>query len=258
MAARTRLRARPNKLAAPNPQERSDPFLSVKSPHRVGVEFLELNGLEGVDMGELGVRVAIMSEDYFVAIGFAHELMTAGITDVITLGTAEGLGYNRSQVPDCAVIDAADEHPETFAHVLEWARHLNCPVLMIFRELRTLWFQLAMDLGAAGVLTREQARDHLPIAVRALAAGQSWLPPLAGGQAPVPTAHLSAREAQTLALYCDGLKLATIARRMQVSESTVSTYLARIRAKYGALGRPVSTRLELRQEAIKDGQIRAT
>ena len=59
-----------------------------------------------------------MSEDYFVAIGFAHELMTAGITDVITLGTAEGLGYNRSQVPDCAVIDAADEHPETFAHVL--------------------------------------------------------------------------------------------------------------------------------------------
>mgnify|MGYP003420551091 CR=1 FL=1 len=209
-------------------------------------------------MGEQGVHVAIVSDDYFAAVGFAHELRTAGITEVITLTTAAGRVCNLNRAPDCAVIDAADEHPESFARLIDVARQLGCPVLIIFKDLRPLWVKLAMDLGVLGVLTRHQARDHLPIAVRALAAGQSWSPPVASGESPTPTVHLSAREAQTLTLYCEGFKLAAIGRRLQVSESTVSTYLARIRGKYGALGRPVSTRLALRQDALKDGYIRAT
>jgi DNA-binding NarL/FixJ family response regulator len=209
-------------------------------------------------MGEQGVRVAIVSDDYFAAVGFTHELKNAGIDEVINLSPSADHRCDLSAVPDCAVIDAADEHPESFAHLLEWAKQLSCPVLIVFKELRSLWVDVAMELGALGVLSRQQARDHLPIAVRALAAGQKWIPPVSIADRPAPTAQLSAREAATLALYCDGYKLASIARRMQISESTVSTYLARIRDKYNALSRPVHTRLELRQEAIKDGYIRAT
>ena len=52
-----------------------------------------------------------------------------------------------------------------------------------------------------------------------------------------------------------GLITKQAARRLQVSESTVKEHLKRVRQKYTALGRTVSTRVQLLQVAHKDGFI---
>jgi DNA-binding CsgD family transcriptional regulator len=71
----------------------------------------------------------------------------------------------------------------------------------------------------------------------------------AGPEAP----DLSPRERDALRLYASGLKLAAVARRMDISPHTVKEYLDRVRMKYQQVGRPARTRTELYAEARRDG-----
>lgn len=63
---------------------------------------------------------------------------------------------------------------------------------------------------------------------------------------------LSDQELRALQLYASGLKMTTVARRMNVSTSTAKEYIARVRAKYAAAGRPARTKTDLYREAMRD------
>ena len=65
--------------------------------------------------------------------------------------------------------------------------------------------------------------------------------------------ELSVREVEVLLawLECDSKEGA--ARRLFIAGSTVSTHLARIRAKYAAVGRPAPTKTHLLARALQDG-----
>ena len=58
-----------------------------------------------------------------------------------------------------------------------------------------------------------------------------------------------------LGLLFEGLVTKQVARKLELQESTVKEHLKRIRGKYAALGRPVSTRVELIQRAMEDGYV---
>lgn len=68
-------------------------------------------------------------------------------------------------------------------------------------------------------------------------------------------ARLSAREADVLECLSDGLTHRQAARRLGIDEETVKTHLKSVRAKYLALGRPVTNVGTLKREARKDGWI---
>lgn len=64
---------------------------------------------------------------------------------------------------------------------------------------------------------------------------------------------LSAREREVLATWfvCDSKR--AVAQRLFVTPATVQTHLARIRAKYQAVGRPAGTKIALFIRALEDG-----
>lgn len=114
-------------------------------------------------------------------------------------------------------------------------------------------------------------REAVPVLRRSPARGLVWktdparqllrgIVTVASGERfdPAPTNHhvvLTHRETEVLRLYAAGLKYAETAAALNppVSAESVKTYLTRIRKRYADVGRPASTRMELRRRALEDG-----
>lgn len=88
----------------------------------------------------------------------------------------------------------------------------------------------ALHAGAASYLTKDVLHDDLLKAVRAVAAGQSYLPEhlAAAVQAQVPGPILSARELEVLALIVKGLANKQIAYVLNIAEHTVKNHVKSI------------------------------
>lgn len=102
--------------------------------------------------------------------------------------------------------------------------------------------------GAAGYLSKDRSEHELIDAIRRVAEGQTYITQavaeLAVRGATPPTGHaaLSGREHQIFLLVANGSTVSDIAAELDLGASTVSNYLARIKAKIGArtLGEIVS------------------
>ncbi|CCW15595.1 putative two-component system response regulator [Rhodococcus aetherivorans] len=67
--------------------------------------------------------------------------------------------------------------------------------------------------------------------------------------------ELSSREVEVLLEWLRSDSKGVVARRLYVTESTVSTHLMRIRRKYAGVGRPAPTKAALVARAVQDGLI---
>jgi DNA-binding NarL/FixJ family response regulator len=119
----------------------------------------------------------------------------------------------------------------------------------------------AMAAGAKGFLTKDADVDEICRAVRAVAAGGSYVAPtLAAFLLDAPLKHhrvvhvpLSDRERQILRLLADGERDRDIAATLAISIRTVHSHLDRIREKTGRRRRPELTRLAI-ENGIADGR----
>jgi two-component system, NarL family, nitrate/nitrite response regulator NarL len=115
--------------------------------------------------------------------------------------------------------------------------------------------QQAAELGAMGVVLKEEAADLLLKAIEKVHNGEAWLDRLTLGNLLWRMSHhdkdsldprakristLSVRERQVIALIAEGLKNRQIAERLFISPTTVTHHLSSIYSKLG-----VSDRLEL-------------
>ena len=66
-------------------------------------------------------------------------------------------------------------------------------------------------------------------------------------------AKLSGQEQRVLTLFSAGLKAQAVASAMNIAVPTVEDYIRRIRSKYGEIGRPAYTKVDLYKRAIEDG-----
>lgn len=66
-------------------------------------------------------------------------------------------------------------------------------------------------------------------------------------------AKLSGQEQRVLTLFSAGLKAQAVASTMNIAVPTVEDYIRRIRSKYGEIGRPAYTKVDLYKRAIEDG-----
>jgi DNA-binding NarL/FixJ family response regulator len=123
-----------------------------------------------------------------------------------------------------------------------------------------------LGAGAKGCLSDRAGDDELSLAIRTVArggvhVGVEFGPRLADELATVErdaatrrsadVGLLAPREAETLRLIAQGLTHRQVARRMGLSESTVSTYVKRIRARLN-----VGNKAELTRAAVELGLIK--
>ena len=124
----------------------------------------------------------------------------------------------------------------------------------------------ALRAGAAGFLLKGVPAEELQRAVRAVAAGDSWLDPSVTGRvlsayrqgpAPAPPGAefdvLTPREREVLALIGQGLSNTEIARELTLGEGTVKTHVGHIFAKLGLRDRAAAVVLAFDQGLVRPG-----
>lgn len=125
------------------------------------------------------------------------------------------------------------------------------PVLALttFDDDEVLW--AAVDAGSAGFVLKDSPPEALVDAVRAVAAGGSWLDPRVlprvldrarsrparSAATARALARLTPREAEVMRLLCQGASNDEIARSLRLGERTVKSHVSAILAKLGARDR---------------------
>jgi len=116
------------------------------------------------------------------------------------------------------------------------------PVLVFTMHRQTSYATRALKAGAAGYVSKDNARSHLVAAIRKVAHGERFLPPelaesVAFGVIDASGEnlheHLSDREFQVLCLIAAGKPPRAIASELNLSVRTVGTHRARLLAKMG-------------------------
>ena len=121
------------------------------------------------------------------------------------------------------------------------------------------YLRLLLQAGASGYVLKRAAVAELVQAIRAVAAGGTYLDPNMAGdvvdqfvrkpdRTELPTAELSEREAEVVRLIARGHSNKEIAAKLDLSVKTVETYKARSMEKLGIHGR-----VEIVQYAARRG-----
>jgi two-component system NarL family response regulator len=95
----------------------------------------------------------------------------------------------------------------------------------------------ALAAGVQSYLTKDVLHDELLKAIRAVHAGQSYLPSNVALAAQMPRPDLSAREVQVLELIVRGLANKQIAYSLNIAEHTVKNHVKNILSKLGVQDR---------------------
>ncbi len=140
------------------------------------------------------------------------------------------------------VLDLSLPHIRGFEllHVIR-ERHPKLHILVFTVQPEDTLSLSLLESGAAGYLSKDRGVDSVVHAIRVVAAGGRYLTPrlqdlaLRRGHSPglPPHERLSRREGQVFDRLIEGMTVSSIAAELEVSPSTVSNHLFRIREKLG-------------------------
>ena len=121
--------------------------------------------------------------------------------------------------------------------------HPDAAVLVVSRSEDAARVRRALEAGASGYVSVEEAAYALAPAIAAVAAGQLCLPPAYRRQIAKPT--FTTREKQILGLVVMGMSNAEIGRKLYLAESTVKSHLSSAFSKLGVRSRNEASALIL-------------
>jgi DNA-binding NarL/FixJ family response regulator len=198
-----------------------------------------------------GLRALIGAEHDFTLVGEARDGRSA-------------LRMATQLAPDVIVLDIS--LPEMNGVELAAALRTGlpeCRVLILTVHEERAYLRQVLDLGAGGYLLKRSVADELPRAIRAVAAGGTYLDPAIAGKVvgdlsrgpgrPQPgcPVELSDRESDVLRMVAGGHSNKAISSRLNISVKTVETYKARAMEKLG-----FRSRVELVRYAADQGWLR--
>jgi DNA-binding NarL/FixJ family response regulator len=139
----------------------------------------------------------------------------------------------------------------------------ECRVLVLTVHEERAYLRQLLELGVGGYLLKRSAADELPRAIRAVAAGGTYLDPAIAGKVvgglsrgrsqlqPGESVELSERETDVLRMVASGHSNKAISGRLSISVKTVETYKARAMEKLG-----FHSRVEVVRYAAEQGWLR--
>jgi two-component system response regulator DevR len=202
-------------------------------------------------------RIAHVDDHETVRLGFASLLADQDDLDLVwSIPTVAEIVPFFDQI-DLVVLDLRLSDGSTLEHNLELLTRAGVAVLALTGADNLADLRLATRAGVLGVVRKTDSRDVIVSAVRLAARGESmvtteWAAAI-DSDPQLPSAGLSPKEQQVLALYASGEKSVTVADRTGLSTNTVAEYVRRIRTKYAIAGRPAHTKIDLYKRAVQDG-----
>ena len=204
---------------------------------------------------ERQIRILIADDHPIVREGLAA--IIARRPDMLVVGDASSgkdavEAYSRLQ-PDVTLMDLRMPEMDGTEAIIEIRKkHPNAQIIVlttydtdenIFRGLRA---------GARAFLLKDAPRDRLMEAIRAVAAGQTHIPPDIASKlaARMSSPELTRREAEVLQLMASGKSNLEIGNLLCISEGTVKSHVNSILSKMN-----VSDRTQAVTQAIKRGMV---
>lgn len=206
------------------------------------------------------IRVAIVDDHAVVREGLRRIL--AGADEVEVVGEAAdgvaALGIVRSRKCDLMLLDVSMPGMNGF-DVLHAIRHdgAGISVLMLSMHPEDQFALQALKAGAAGYLNKNTGPSQLLAAIRTVGRGRKYVSAAVAeklawdvdsGRARLPHESLADREFEILRFIASGKTVGQIARQLNLSVKTVSTYRARLLQKMN-----MKTNAELTRYGVEHG-----
>ncbi len=216
----------------------------------------------------VNIRVVVVDDQSLVRGGFA--MILDAEPDIEVIGqAAEGAAAVRMCAdlhPDVVLMDVRMPGMDGIEATRRITSGGNSHVLVLTTFDMDEYIYDSIRAGASGFLLKDAPSDQLAFAVRAVAAGDTFLAsavtrrlieafvsgPLPGRK-PDLLAGLTAREIEVLKEVGHGLSNAEIAARLYVSETTVKTHVVHILAKLGLRDRIRAVVLAYESGLVKRG-----
>jgi len=160
--------------------------------------------------------------------------------------------------PHLLILDLMVERgPSVDPGLLEPLITSGLKVLVLSAMASPILVRQILHTGVSGIVGKRDSEDAVLAAVRAVLQNGEWMTSeLAGIIAnDQDRPALSGQEERALVLYASGLTLQAVATAMNIKTDTAKQYLTRVKAKYAAVGRPVSRKVDLARVVWTDGYL---
>ena len=202
------------------------------------------------------IRILVADDHYIVRIGLVALLNTEPDMEVVAEAAdgAQAVEMYEELQPDLVLMDARMPIKNGVQAITEIRRrHPTARVLMLTAYDGDQDIAQALAAGAQGYVLKNSKADHLIPAVRAVAAGQRWLPREIAGRLAARKSfeQLTPREVQVLTQMAKGRANKEIADILNITEYTAKDHLKSILAKLRASDRTEAVTLAIQRGIIQ-------
>jgi DNA-binding NarL/FixJ family response regulator len=170
----------------------------------------------------------------------------------------DALSAHLARTTDCAILDLdLGDKRSPIANTSDLVE-IGCKVLIVSALADPATVRASLRAGALGFISKQSPAEEFEAAFHATLAGE---PSTSVDVAAILSGDitegvgLSERERTALTLYASGLKIETVARRMNVKTATAQEYIKRVRNKYVRAGTPAPTKTDLYRQAREEGLV---
>jgi two-component system NarL family response regulator len=190
-------------------------------------------------MKQSRIRILVVDDHFMVRIGWIGAF--EGVPDLIVAGEArdgaEAIAAFGKIKPDVTLMDGIlpDMHGvEATRRILE--RHPEARIILVSINETAEDVHRALEAGVCGYMPKSCEKDAIVRAIRAVAAGENYVPPHLARKLAERNLHatLSMRETEVLRLVARGKANKEIADELGLSIPTVKTHIAHILEKLDA------------------------
>jgi two-component system response regulator NreC len=214
------------------------------------------------EAGQDDLRVVIADDHSLLRRGLRQLLEDEGIEVVAEAGDVDtARRYVRGHHPDVLVLDLNMPGSPSLEAIPEIRTDSpSTQIVVLTMQSEPAYARQALSAGALGYVLKEAADAELVAAVRAAAAGESYLNPRLGAKVaaeppPGPPDGLSEREVEVLRMIAFGHTNAQIAEKLYLSVRTVETHRAHIQQKLRLSDRSELVRYALEHNLVSTADI---
>lgn len=207
------------------------------------------------------IKVALVDDHSAVRAGFRLLLESSGEIEVVAeMESGEAINQQISRIePDLVVMDLSMQGMGGLEAIRRVRlKNEKVKILVFTMHDNVTYVQQALEAGANGYITKNNAGNVLVEAIKQVVKGATWIEPRLKEQMSMREnlgygtvlGSLSRREFQIFCKFAEGMSVLEIADQLSLSAKTVANYQTQIKEKLG-----ISSTAELVKLAISNGVI---